>query len=304
MSRKLISFDWALKRLLRSKANFEVLEGFLTELLKEDISILEVLESESNKDTKLDKFNRVDLKAKNSKQEHIIIEVQYERELDYIQRIMYATSKTIVEHLHEGQDYRSAVKVISVNILYFDLGNGQDYIYYGSTRFTGLHKHDELHLSQQQQALFKKQNPSDIFPEFYLIKVNQFNDIAKDNLDEWVYFLKNEEIREDFKAKGLKKAKEVLDMMKLSDIERAAYEQHIEDRRYQSSMYFSSFESGRYEGEKEGLEKGIEKGLEKGRYEGEKKRQQDIARLMKQEGEPYEKIARYTQLSIEEIKQL
>nr|VFK41744.1 MAG: hypothetical protein BECKSD772F_GA0070984_11031 [Candidatus Kentron sp. SD]VFK47603.1 MAG: hypothetical protein BECKSD772E_GA0070983_10999 [Candidatus Kentron sp. SD]VFK80326.1 MAG: hypothetical protein BECKSD772D_GA0070982_11031 [Candidatus Kentron sp. SD] len=27
IKRKLISFDWALKRLLRSKANYEVLEG-------------------------------------------------------------------------------------------------------------------------------------------------------------------------------------------------------------------------------------------------------------------------------------
>ena len=45
MQRKLISFDWAIKRILRSKANFEILEGFLSELLKEDITILEVLES-------------------------------------------------------------------------------------------------------------------------------------------------------------------------------------------------------------------------------------------------------------------
>ena len=48
--RKLITFDWAIKRLLRSKANFGILEGFLSELLKEDITILDVLDSESNKD--------------------------------------------------------------------------------------------------------------------------------------------------------------------------------------------------------------------------------------------------------------
>jgi hypothetical protein len=57
--RKLITFDWAIKRLLRSKANFGILEGFLSELLKEDITILDVLDSESNKDYKFDKFNRV-----------------------------------------------------------------------------------------------------------------------------------------------------------------------------------------------------------------------------------------------------
>lgn len=48
MPRKVVGFDWAIKRILRSKANFAVLEGFLSELLYEDIQILEVLESKSN----------------------------------------------------------------------------------------------------------------------------------------------------------------------------------------------------------------------------------------------------------------
>jgi len=74
--RRLITFDWAIKRLLRSKANFDILEGFLSELLKEDIEIVEVLESESNKDRIADKFNRVDLKVKNSRQQIILIEIQ------------------------------------------------------------------------------------------------------------------------------------------------------------------------------------------------------------------------------------
>ena len=60
MQRKLISFDWAIKRILRSKANFDILEGFLSELLFEDITILEILESESNQEQRDDKFNRLD----------------------------------------------------------------------------------------------------------------------------------------------------------------------------------------------------------------------------------------------------
>ena len=108
-SRKLISFDWAMKRLLRSKANFEILEGFLSELTREDITILEVLESESNKENKVDKFNRVDLKVKNEKNEIIIIEVQYERELDYLQRILYGTSRLITEHIEESEPYSKII---------------------------------------------------------------------------------------------------------------------------------------------------------------------------------------------------
>ena len=117
--RKLITFDWAIKRLLRSKANFGILEGFLSELLKEDITILDVLESESNKDYKLDKFNRVDLKVRNNKQEIIIIEIQYDREYDYLQRIFYGVSKTAIEHMEESKSYAGITKVISINILIF-----------------------------------------------------------------------------------------------------------------------------------------------------------------------------------------
>ena len=154
--RKLITFDWAIKRLLRSKANFGILEGFLSELLKEDITILDVLESESNKETKIDKFNRVDLKVRNQKQEIIIIEIQYDREYDYLQRIFYAVSKTALEHMADNSSYASITKVISINILYFDLGSGTDYIYKGTTRFIGLHNHDVLELNEKQKQLLKR----------------------------------------------------------------------------------------------------------------------------------------------------
>ena len=39
---KLIRFDWAIKRLLRHKANFGILEGFLSVLLNEDITIRQI----------------------------------------------------------------------------------------------------------------------------------------------------------------------------------------------------------------------------------------------------------------------
>jgi len=182
--RKLVSVDWALKRLLRSKANYEVLEGFLSELLKDDIEILEILESESNRDNAHDKSNRVDLKVQNRKQEIILIDIQYEREFDYLQQILFATAKAITEHLSAGEPYEQIVKVISVNILHFDLGQGKDYVYHGKTRFHGIHYHDELQLNNKQQELFGKQYPHELYPEYYLLKVRQFNDVARDSLDE------------------------------------------------------------------------------------------------------------------------
>ena len=252
MARQLISFDWALKKLLRSKANFGILEGFLSELINEDIKILEILESESNKETKLDKFNRVDLKAKNSKGEIIIIEVQYEREWYYYQRILYSTSKAITEHIDQGQDYENVTKVISVNILYFEIGHGQDYVYHGTTNFIGIHTNDELQLTPQQKETLTKEKIYQVFPEYYLLKINNFNDKAKNTLDEWIYFLKNQKIKNNFKAKGLKEAKTKFDLMLLPEDKRKEYEKFIETRRQFKSQFLTARMEGKMEGKTEG----------------------------------------------------
>lgn len=245
-----------MKRLLRSKANFEILEGFLSELLNEEIVILEILESESNKESTADKFNRVDLKVKNSSGEIIIIEIQYEREFDYLQRMLYGTSRAITEHQKESEPFSRLVKVISVNILYFDLGHGSDYIYRGTTTFTGLHDNGRLELSSKQQKLYSKEQIYHLFPEYYLIRINNFNDIATTTLDEWIYFLKNEEIKDEFKAKGLKKAKKVFSLLTLPEKDRLAYARYQDDLRYQASLIESNYGLGRLEGREEGREGG------------------------------------------------
>ena len=250
-TRKLISFDWAIKKILRSKANFAVLEGFLSELLFDDIKIKEILESESNKNTKEDKFNRLDIKVKNSRDELVLIEIQYNRELDYLQRMLYGSSKAIVEHIKESEAYAKIVKVISINILYFDFGEGDDYIYKGTTSFIGMHNHSQLKLNPNQTELYKTEKIESMYPEYYLIKIKNFNDIAKDTLDQWIYFLKNEEVKDDFKAKGLAKAKEVLDYLKYSEKERHEYERYKESLHAQASMYESTYVVGKIEGKME-----------------------------------------------------
>jgi predicted transposase/invertase (TIGR01784 family) len=162
----------------------------------------------------------------------------------------------IIEHIKETEAYAKIVKVISINILYFDLGVGDDYIYKGTTSFTGLHNNSVLKLNASQSELYKTELVEKIFPEYYLIRINNFDDIAKDSLDEWIYFLKNEEIKDSFKAKGLEKAKEVLDYLKCSDAEKREYEYFKESLHYQASMYESTYVVGKMDGIKEGVEKG------------------------------------------------
>ena len=264
-TRKLISFDWAIKRILRSKANFEILEGFLSELLFEDITILEILESESNQEQIDDKFNRIDIKVKNQKEDIILIEIQYDREMDYMQRILYASSKAIVEHMKKSVSYSKITKIISISILYFDFGDGDDYIYKGTTKFIGLHNKSILQLNEKQKDLYKANEVEKIYPQYYLIKVNNFNDNAKNTLDEWINFLKNEEIPDNPKAKGLSKAKETLDYLKMSDEERLAYNQYQRFLHDQASAYESTYVIGKIEGHKDGLEQGLKQGLKQGK---------------------------------------
>ena len=170
MTKKLIRFDWAVKKLLRNKANFVVLEGFLSELLFDDIKIQKILESESNQDTENDKYNRVDILTQNSKNELIIVEIQNTYEIDFFHRMIYGTSKALIENIALGQPYSEIKKVISINIVYFDLGQGKDYVYKGKTNFEGLHENDTLQLSIQQKQTFTKKEISDFFLSIILSK--------------------------------------------------------------------------------------------------------------------------------------
>lgn len=152
MGGNLIRFDWAMKRLLRNKSNYVVLEGFLSTLLGEDLRICRFLESEANQEYASDKFNRADMLVEDTEGKLLIIEVQNNRELDYFHRMLYGVSKTISEYINLGDDYDKVRKVYSINIVYFDLGQDKDYVYHGKTEFRGVHdKNDILRLSARQR---------------------------------------------------------------------------------------------------------------------------------------------------------
>jgi predicted transposase/invertase (TIGR01784 family) len=230
--RPLVSFDWALKRLLRNKANYEVVEGFLSELLGRQITVTNIPESSGNKEHATDKHNKVDVVVEDVSGEIILIELQFTLEIDYFQRMLYGSSKTLSERMVQGDQYIEVKKIYSINIVYFDLGQGADYVYHGRTHFRGLHTHDELQLSKAQQDLFGKVEAVDLFPEYYILKINNFKDVAKDTLDEWIYFLKHNRIKDGFTAQGLAKANEVLAYHNLSPEERSDfdYEQDLKSR--------------------------------------------------------------------------
>lgn len=287
-----IRFDWAIKRLLRQKANFGVLEGFLTVFLNEPIKIVDILESEGNQQQADDKFNRVDIKAKNNKGEIIIVEIQNTSELYYLERVLYGVAKAITEHINLGNTYKEVKKVYSISILYFDLGKGSDYIYVGQNNFVGLHTQDHLIISTKEKDTIVRKSPSEIFPTYILVRVNEFNKVAKSPLEEWVEYLKNGVISPDTQAPGLQEAREKLKYYSMSDAERYAYDEHINAIMIQNDVLGNA----RLEG--------MEEGRAEGRAEGRTEEKNNIARKMLANGLSIEQIALITGLTEQEIKGL
>ena len=306
--RTLVSFDWALKRLLRDKANFDVLEGFLSTLLNTDIKIQRLLESESNKDREDAKSNRVDILAENTAGELLLIEVQGESEYAYFQRILFGASKLVTEYIDSGKNYDNVKKVYSINIVYFDLGQGTDFVYHGKTEFRGIHNNEVLKLSTFQRQQFGVDEVYKLYPEYYILKVNDFNRWSKVPLEQWIYFLSTSDIPEDADAPGLKAAREKLKLSQMSKEEQAAYRRYWDDRVILADQIYTAKGEGRLEGRAEGFEEGREEGREEGkaigREEGEaigraKERLQN-ARCLKANGIPVDVIAKSLQLTDEE----
>ena len=291
-----IRFDWAVKRLLRNKANFGVLEGFLTVLLNEPIRIVEILESEGNHQRENEKFNRVDIKARNSKDEIIIVEVQNTREIYYLERILFGVAKAITEHIELGELYSEVKKVYSVSILYFDIGRGNDYLYHGQNTFVGVHTGDFLEVTTKEKNAIIRKLPAEIFPEYFLIRVNEFNKVAVTPLEEWIEYLYTGIIRPDTKAPGLEEARRKLIYYNMDKKERLAYDEHINAVMIQNDV----LSTAALEGRQEGLAEGRQEGLAEGRIEEKR----ENARKMKSLNFPPETIHQITGLPIEEIEKL
>jgi len=281
---QLIRFDWAIKKLLRNKANFDILEGFLSAVLHEQMHVVNLLESESNQEDEADKFNRVDLLVENSKKELIIIEVQVKSEYDFFHRIAYETAKLLSEYLEKGQPYKQIKKIIAISVTYFNLGKGKDYLYYGSTNFVGVHEHDILSLTEAQQELFGFHEVHKIFPEYYLIRVQKFPDQIREAVDEWIYMLKHNEVKPEFTAQHIQHASEKLRIMNLAEDQKKAYDEFVQNVSYQESMLWSS--------------------REEGRFQGQQAEKLTIAKKSLQQGLSLDVIASITGLREEELQQL
>ena len=229
--------------------------------------------------------------------------------------MLYGVSKAITEHIDIGDKYDKIKKVYSINILYFDLGKGSDYLYHGKTIFTGVHTGDHLEVNTKEDNEIRLCVPEDVFPEYYIIRVNEFNDVATTPIEEWLDYLKNNRISDTTTTPGLREARERLLYLQMTDKERHAYDAHMDDIMVQNDVLDTAKMEGRAEGRAEGLaegraegraeglveghEKGLAEGMEKGRHNA----LLATAKRMKEKGLSSADIAEMTGLSVEEVEQ-
>ena len=288
MAGNYIRFDWAMKRLLRNKANWGALEGFLTTLLKENITILNTLETERNMDDDICERFRVNLLVENSEGEHILVEIQNNNEYTYYQRILFGLSQKLTEYINRGEGYDKVRKVYSVNIVYFSLGNGKDIVYHGKTKFRGIHEGDILELTPFQKQTFSVDTVSQLYPEYYILKVNDFNQVAKSPLEEWIHYLNTGDIPDSATAPGLEEVREHLKIDRMTKDELKAYYRHLDNIVILRDNIYTERAEGRAEG----------------RAAGREEERLANARKMKAEGLDCELISKITGLTVEEIAAL
>ena len=288
--RKLITFDYAVKYLLREKNDYGVLSGFLSELMDRDVVVTGLLGEETNKIDKDEKINRVDLKAKIDDGEFVVFEIQFHQESDFFGKVLFGVSKALTEQVKEGDEEYFMRKVYSINVVYGNRVKAKrEYMFHGKfSGFKGVHFEDEPVIPFAQIPGKGSKEHVEIHPEYYLILPDMFDETLRGKFDEWIYLLKNNEARDEFTAAGIQEARVKLTLMNLKPDKRAEYEKYLEARRSLNSVTYAAEEQG----------------LEKGRAEGRAEGKAEIVMNMHETGFSIPDIAKATKFSEAEVKNI
>ena len=285
-NKKCIRFDWALKDMLRQKANFDILESFLSSLLKENITI----------DSLGDAEKPLCLMGRDSQGQQIIIQLQTRREGDYLKRHGRETSQARADN---------DARLITVDIVYFPISDHHDYVYRGKMEFRGLHTLNVVQLNDKKLGA--------VFPEWYVIDVARFDDSIREELDEWLYYIKHGEIRSEFTSPGIVLASQRLDPLAMNPVERKSYESYLEYLALEQEILSRGMAEGWAEGWAQGWAEGRAAGRAEAqaevkaevrsevRSESDAQWKRETARRLLANGVKIEDIVKAVGLSIDEI---
>lgn len=311
----LISFDYAIKYLLKDKGDYEIVEGFISALLGSSgygpVKIKALLDSESNRESKDLKRSIADVIVEDEEGNKYIVEIDRSWTSVFLHKAVFNSSRLIVDSISSNEDYSTIKKVFHINLLYFPFANMKAPLHHGRTIFHEVDKEhpQRIHLADMGMRMFDAHN---VFPEYFVISVPLFDDVIRGELDEWLYLAKHSEVKEDFKSPYMKKVQERLSVLKMNHQERDNYRAYL-NKSFKERDYIvgaeekglaeglaKGLEKGRAEGRAEGLEKGLAEGLEKGMAEGIR----NTAIKMLAKDIDFNTISEVTGLSLDEIQKL
>lgn len=305
--KKLISFDYGIKYLLKDKGDYEVVEGFISAILCANgysrVKIKALLESESNREACSLKKSIADVIVEDEIGNKYIVEIDKSYTNLFLHKACFNGCRLIVDSVESNDDYSTIKKVFHINLIYFLHKSVKTPLQHGKTVFYEVDRDNpqDIHLADMGARMFDVYN---IFPEYFIISIPLFNDVIKSELDEWLYLMKHSEIKEDFKSPYMKKVAKRLNILKMNNEERAEYRAYLNESFKNRDYIVSAEEKGRSEGLEKGFREGIEKGIEKGREEGIEKGIEKIAINMLKKGKSIEETMEITGLSEDQLEKI
>ena len=291
MEKPLISFDFAIKYLLKSKGDYDIIEGFISALFASQgyppIKINALLDSESNKEELDLKRSIADLVVEDADGNKYIVEIERAYTPNFMHKACFNSSRLVVDGIYGSQDYTTIKKIFHISLLYFSTKGMEKPIYHGKTI---VHEVDTKHpvdvnIANEGLVIF---NTPNVFPEYFFISVPMFDDVINSEIDEWLYVMKHSEIKQGFKSPYMTKVAERLSVIKMSSEERNEYIYYQKQSVYSQDI-LSAAEA---------------KGEAKGKAEGRAEEKMEIAKAMLAKNKPVEEIEEFTGLSKEEIARI
>ncbi len=281
--------DFGFKKLFGTEPNKELLINFLNQVLPEKHQIKELSYSKTEQlgQSALDRKAIFDLYCIGESGERFIVEIQKAKQNYFKDRSVYYASFPIQGQSRKGDwDFRLQ-PVYTVGILDFIFDDHKE-------------ESELLHLielkNQRCEIFYDKLK----FIYIELPKFNKSESELDSQFDKWIYVFKHlSELQNRPQAlqdRIFKRLFEVAEIARFTQEERAAYEESLKYYRDIKNVVDTSREEGKEEGKEQGLREGKEQGLKEGKAM--------IAIEMKKNGEPLDKIVRYTGLSREEIEKL
>jgi len=258
LDKPLISFDFAIKYLLRNKGDYDIVEGFISALLAiegyKPVKINALLESESNRESADLKRSIADLVVQDEDDNKYIVEIERSFTPNFMHKACFNTSRLVVDNISGNQDYTTLKKVFHISLLYFSTQEMKKPIYHGKTI---LYEVDTAHpvnfrIANQGLVMFEHRN---IFPEYFFISIPLFDEVIHQEIDEWLYMMKHSEVRKDFKSPYMKKLAERLAVLKMNDDDRMDYYRYLKEAVHSQDVLMAAREKGKTEGIREGIER-------------------------------------------------